>query len=72
MMMPVMDGAATATYVLENHPGVAIVAASGLSASAAVDRAREAGVRHFIAKPFAAETLLRAIRDALLEESAPG
>ena len=72
MMMPVMDGAATATYVLENHPGVAIVAASGLSASAAVDRAREAGVRHFIAKPFAAETLRRAIRDALLEESAPG
>lgn len=72
MMMPVMDGAATATYVLENHPGIAIVAASGLSASAAVDRAREAGVRHFIAKPFTAETLLRAIRDALLEESAPG
>jgi PAS domain S-box-containing protein len=71
MMMPIMDGAATAAYVLENHPGVAIVASSGLSASAAVDRAREAGVRHFISKPFTAETLLRTIRDALLEESPP-
>ena len=68
MMMPVMDGAATASYVLANHPGVAIVASSGLSASAAVDRAREAGVRHFISKPFTAETLLRTIRDALREE----
>lgn len=71
MMMPIMDGAATAAYVLENHPGVAIVASSGLSASAAVDRAREAGVRHFISKPFAAETLLRTIGEALLEESPP-
>ncbi len=72
MMMPIMDGAATATYVMENHPGVAIVASSGLSASAAVDRARDAGVRHFISKPFTAETLLRTIRDALIEESPPG
>ena len=72
MMMPIMDGAATATYVLENHPGVAIVASSGISASAAVDRARQAGVRYFVAKPFTVETLLRTIREALLDQSLRG
>ncbi len=67
LMMPVMDGAATIAFLREHHPGVAIVASSGLASAAAVDRAQEAGVRHVLSKPFTAETLLRAIRDALGE-----
>ncbi len=67
MMMPVMDGAAVASYLREHHPAVAVVASSGLNAAAAVERARGVGVRHFIPKPFTTETLMRALRDALNE-----
>ena len=72
MMMPIMGGAATAAYVLENHPGIAVVASSGHTAAEAADRAREVGVRHFLSKPFTTETLLRAIRDAVIEKMPSG
>ena len=67
MMMPVMDGAATARYLLEKHPGIAVVAASGLNANGGVQRVRELGVSHFIAKPFTTDALLRTLREALDE-----
>ena len=67
MMMPVMDGAATAAYFFEYHPKVAVIAASGLQAESGVARARNSGVRHFLAKPFTAETLLRSVHDALFD-----
>ena len=65
MMMPVMDGAATAAYFFEHHPDVAIVAASGLNANGGVVRASHAGVNHFVSKPFTTETLLRTLHEAL-------
>lgn len=65
MMMPVMDGAATAAYFSEHHPDVAVVAASGLNANGGVARASHSGVRHFVAKPFTTETLLRTLHEAL-------
>jgi CheY-like chemotaxis protein len=67
MMMPVMDGAATARYLLEKHPDIAVVAASGLNANGGVQRVRELGVSHFIAKPFTTDALLRTLREALDE-----
>ncbi len=65
MMMPVMDGAATAAYFGEHHPHVAIIATSGINANAAVARASNSGVRHFVEKPFTTNTLLRAVHAAL-------
>jgi two-component system, cell cycle sensor histidine kinase and response regulator CckA len=67
MMMPVMDGAATAAYFFEHHPHIAVVAASGLNADGGVARASHTGVRHFVAKPFTTETLLRTVHEALRE-----
>lgn len=65
MMMPVMDGAATAAYLAEHHPHIPVVAASGLNANGGVARAAGVGVHRFIAKPFTTETLLRTVADAL-------
>ena len=66
MMMPVMDGAATAAFFSEHYPHVPLVASSGLNAASAVERAREVGMQFFVAKPFTADTLLRTLRDALV------
>ena len=65
MMMPVMDGAATAKYLFENRPEIVVVTASGLNANGGVARARDLGVSHFIAKPFTTDALLRTLREAL-------
>ena len=64
MAMPVMDGAATIRELTRIDPGVKIIAASGLSASG-VERAAGEGVRHFLAKPFSAETMLKMLSDLL-------
>lgn len=65
MMMPVMDGAETARYLLEHHPDIPVVAASGLNANGGVTRVNELGISHFIAKPFTTDALLRTLREAL-------
>lgn len=65
MAMPVMDGAATAAYLLRHHPLIPVIAASGLSANGGVARAKDSGVRLFLAKPYTTTELLRAISDAL-------
>lgn len=65
MMMPVMDGTATALYLMEHHPGIVVVAASGLNAHGGVAHVDTAGVSHFLAKPFTTEALLTTLREAL-------
>lgn len=65
MMMPVMDGSATASYLVEHHPDIRVVAASGLNANGGVARSRDLGISHFIAKPFTTDALLRTLREAL-------
>jgi PAS domain S-box-containing protein len=69
MMMPVMDGLAAIQALKAIDPSVRIIAASGLEQKERVARATEAGVRHFLAKPYSAETLIRTIHAAL--RSAP-
>lgn len=63
--MPVMDGAATAAYLLRNHPSIPVIAASGLNANGGVARAKDSGVRSFLAKPYTTTELLRALAEAL-------
>jgi two-component system cell cycle sensor histidine kinase/response regulator CckA len=61
MMMPIMDGPATARAMLRMNPNVRIVGASGLADSALSTKALSAGVRQLLAKPYSAETLLQTI-----------
>ncbi len=67
MTMPVMDGATTIAALRTIDPRVRVVASSGLVADANVSRAIAAGARHVVPKPYTAETLLKALRQALAE-----
>ncbi|WP_395735315.1 PAS domain S-box protein [Prosthecobacter sp.] len=65
MMMPVMDGLATIQVLMRMNPHVRIIAASGLSVKDMVAKATAAGVKHFIPKPYSAETLLKTLDQVL-------
>jgi PAS domain S-box-containing protein len=67
MMMPVLDGAATIQVLARINPRVRIVAASGLTTNRGL--ATDAGkvVKHFLAKPYTADTLLAALQKVLAE-----
>ncbi len=65
MAMPVMDGASTAAYLLKQHPGLPVIAASGLNANGGVARAASLGVRAFLSKPYTTGELLEAVDAAL-------
>jgi CheY-like chemotaxis protein len=67
MMMPVMDGLSVIRALTRINPAVKIVAASGLAANGSGNRLPAAGVKHFMTKPYTAETLLKTLR-AILEE----
>ena len=66
MMMPVMDGPATIQVLMRMNPQVRIIAASGLGIKDMVAKATGAGVKHFIPKPYSAETLLKTLAHVLL------
>jgi CheY-like chemotaxis protein len=65
MMMPVMDGLATIRALRKINPQVKIIAASGLAASSMVTKAVNAGVMHFLPKPYTAEVMLRVLAEIL-------
>jgi CheY-like chemotaxis protein len=65
MSMPVMDGPATILALRALDPGVRIIGTSGLTANGQAAKAMQAGVRHFVPKPYTAETLLQVLRQAL-------
>jgi len=67
MAMPIMDGVATIRALLKINPAVKIIAASGLNANADVTKASGAGIKHFLAKPYTAGTLLKILRKILDE-----
>jgi PAS domain S-box-containing protein len=65
MMMPLMDGANTIQVLMKMNPKVRIIAASGLYAGNMSAKAASAGVKHFIPKPYTAETLLKTLDTVL-------
>jgi CheY-like chemotaxis protein len=67
MMMPLMDGAAMIRALTRINPEIKIIAASGLNATSGAVKESGFGVKHFLTKPYTAETLLQALR-AILEE----
>jgi PAS domain S-box-containing protein len=68
MMMPVLDGPATILVLRKMNPAVRIIAASGLSANARDLGAASFGAKHFLSKPYTAETLLKALKQVLKDE----
>ena len=65
MVMPVMDGPSTIVALRVLNPGVRIVGSSGLDANGNVAKAADAGVQHFVSKPYTSEALLRTIHRVL-------
>lgn len=65
MVMPIMDGPTTVRALKRMDPEVRIIGASGLGANGRVMRALDAGVEHFLPKPYTAETLLDVIHRTL-------
>jgi len=65
MMMPVMDGLATARVLRRMRPHVPIILASGLGGDTRMGQATEAGIRDFLHKPYTAETLLTTLAEVL-------
>jgi DNA-binding NarL/FixJ family response regulator len=51
--------------LMKIRPDVRIIAASGLSTTGQVAEAANAGVRHFLSKPYSALTLLTTLRNVL-------
>ena len=69
MMMPVMDGTATIRALRAMQPDVRIIAASGLHGRGNDPHSASiASVRHFLPKPYTAETLLTALRRVLTSD----
>jgi CheY-like chemotaxis protein len=69
MMMPIMDGPSAIQALIKLNPKVRIIAASGLNANANLSRAAEGGVKHFLTKPYNAETLLKVMEQVLSEKT---
>jgi len=65
MIMPYLDGAATIRALRKLDPDVKIIASSGLAANDKLFEDSNEGVRTFLAKPYTAEKLLRALSGIL-------
>lgn len=65
MSMPVMDGPALVHSLRSINPKVAVIGSSGLTSQESAARAAGEGLRHFIPKPYAAETLLAVLHEVL-------
>ncbi len=70
MMMPVLDGAATARALMSINPAVKILMSSGLATNGGVVKANQVGVKHFLAKPYTIEAVLKMVRQVIDEPPA--
>lgn len=67
MMMPIMDGETTIRTLQRINPQVKIIATSGLVSTRALAQSAGTGVQAFLAKPFTACELLKAVAGVLSE-----
>ncbi len=72
MMMPVMGGPALIAALHRINPAVRIIAASGIASNANAVRAASAGVKHFLARPYSAEAMLKVLKTVLGEKTGGG
>jgi PAS domain S-box-containing protein len=68
MAMPVMDGSATIAALQAINPKVRIIGSSGLDMNEGATGAATAGIRHFMPKPYTAETMLTMLHEVLGED----
>ena len=68
LMMPVMDGAATIRALQSINPQVKVIAGSGLGRHPRRDSLIGLGVKHFVTKPYTAETILLKLQEVLAED----
>ena len=71
MMMPIMDGPALIAAIKHIRPSAKVIAASGLAANGGVARVSALGVKHFLAKPYSAEEMLKLLRRVIRGVSRP-
>ena len=69
MMMPVMDGPATILVLKRMNPAVKIIATSGLSADGGAAKAAGRDVKHFLPKPYTAQTVLMMLNKVLSDSA---
>jgi len=72
MMMPVMDGSAVIQVLTRINPSVKIIAASGINSGDTIANGSGAGARHFLLKPYTAETLVKLVHEVLHKSSPNG
>ncbi len=72
MSMPVMDGATFILALRRIDPHVPVIAASGLNSNGYVAKAAHLGIKHFLPKPYTADTLLTKIHEVLRAAEAGG
>lgn len=65
MMMPVMDGLAIIEALKRMNSTIKIIAASGLSSEGSETKLASMGVKHFLSKPYTAQTILMKLHEAL-------
>jgi two-component system chemotaxis response regulator CheY len=71
IVLPVMDGVTAATSLLKKHPDATVVMCSSISARDKIVACRDAGVAHFVLKPFTPEKLAAAVRGLLVKAAVP-
>ena len=65
MIMPIMDGPATIVALKNINPDVKIISSSGMASQGGLAKAKNAGVLHFIPKPYTAATMLNTLHEVL-------
>jgi CheY-like chemotaxis protein len=65
MAMPIMDGPATIIALKAINSRVRIVSSTGLASDGGMAMAKNAGIQHFIPKPYTAETMLNKLHEVL-------
>ncbi|MCE0483467.1 MAG: ATP-binding protein [Methylacidiphilales bacterium] len=68
MKMPVMDGPTTIHALLKINPKIRIIAASGHNETEENAQAQTYGIRHFLAKPYSTEQMLRTLHAVLISQ----
>ncbi|MFN7948090.1 MAG: PAS domain S-box protein [Blastocatellia bacterium] len=68
MMMPFMDGPALIRALRKINPEVRIIASSGLTENGKAAEITQSGVRTFLAKPYSADKLLKALAEVLSDK----
>lgn len=70
IVLPGADGVKVATELLRAHPGAQVVMCSSLTTRERIVACRDAGVAHFILKPFTVEKVAEVARTVLARQAA--